>query len=117
MPFVQRENGNIIGIFANRQPGFAEEWLDDDAPDVAAFLASIAPKKTVIFKADIWRRASDAEAQVIDLQLSAQPIRLQRMWQDSQTLSVDDQLYPRIRDAFVVAFGDVRAAQLLEPTA
>lgn len=117
MPFVQRENDAVIGVYASAQPGFAEEWLDDDAPDVSAFLASIAPKKTIIFKADIWRRASDAEAQVIDLQLSAQPIRLQRMWQDSQTLSVNDEFYLRIRDAFVVAFGDVRAAQLLEPTA
>lgn len=33
MPFVQRdESGTIIGRFANLQPGFAEEWLDDDDP-------------------------------------------------------------------------------------
>ncbi|WJM94701.1 phage tail assembly chaperone [Pseudomonas defluvii] len=33
MPFVQRdESGAIIGRFANLQPGFAEEWLDDDDP-------------------------------------------------------------------------------------
>ncbi len=33
MPFVQRnDTGEIVGRFANLQPGFAEEWLDDDDP-------------------------------------------------------------------------------------
>lgn len=31
MPFVQRDSENkIVGRFANRQPGFAEEYLPDD---------------------------------------------------------------------------------------
>ena len=33
MPFIQRNDaGEIGGRFANLQPGFAEEWLDDDDP-------------------------------------------------------------------------------------
>lgn len=40
--FVQRRNGlsdgAIIGAFANFQPVFAEEWLDDDDPELVAFL-------------------------------------------------------------------------------
>ena len=38
MPYVQRnENGEISGTFANPQPGFAEEYLPDDDPEVVAF--------------------------------------------------------------------------------
>lgn len=36
MPWVQRnEAAEVIGRFANLQPGYAEEWLDDDHPDLA----------------------------------------------------------------------------------
>lgn len=37
MPFIQRDDGGlIIGRYANLQPGFAEEWLSEDAPELAA---------------------------------------------------------------------------------
>lgn len=37
MPFVQRDsNNNIIGQFAALQSGFAEEWLNDDDPEIIA---------------------------------------------------------------------------------
>jgi len=35
--FVQRIDGEITGLFANAQPGLAEEWLEDDAPEVVAY--------------------------------------------------------------------------------
>lgn len=39
MPYVQRDQTNAInGCFANPQPGYAEEWLDDSDPAVVAFL-------------------------------------------------------------------------------
>ena len=35
MPFIQRNAaGAIIGRFANRQPGFAEEFLSDDSQEL-----------------------------------------------------------------------------------
>lgn len=38
MPFVQRNHrGEVTGLFANRQLGYAEEQLADDHPDVVAF--------------------------------------------------------------------------------
>ncbi len=40
MPYVQRDrSGNMRGLFARRQEGFAEEFLAEDHPDVVAFLA------------------------------------------------------------------------------
>lgn len=39
MVFVQRNNsGYIIGAYASRQPGYAEEKLDDDDPEVLRYL-------------------------------------------------------------------------------
>ncbi len=39
MPFAQRdEMKQVVGLFANAQPGFAEEWLNDDDPEAIAFL-------------------------------------------------------------------------------
>lgn len=33
--YVQRDQSNkIIGRYANPQPGYAEEWLDDNAPEL-----------------------------------------------------------------------------------
>ena len=40
MPFVQRDQlSKIIGLFANRQPGYAEEELPHDDPEVMAYLS------------------------------------------------------------------------------
>jgi hypothetical protein len=35
--FVQRQDGAIVGVFANRQPDFATEELSADDPEVVAF--------------------------------------------------------------------------------
>lgn len=120
MQFIQRDGaGKIVCSYANPQPGIAEEEIAEDAPEYLAFLESLAAgvAPTVIYKADIWRRATDAEATTIDAALNAQPVRLRRMWQDSQTLATSDEMYPLVSAAFAQAFGSARAAELLEPTA
>jgi hypothetical protein len=39
MPYVQRDGaGKVAGVFANPQPGYAEEFLPSDNPEVVAFL-------------------------------------------------------------------------------
>lgn len=36
MPFVQRDDaGKVVGQFGIAQPGFAEEWLEPESPDLA----------------------------------------------------------------------------------
>lgn len=37
MPYVQRQGGVIVGLYANPQEGYAEEWLDGSDPEVLAF--------------------------------------------------------------------------------
>lgn len=51
MPWVNRdENGTIAGKYANRQPGYANEWLDDDAPE----LSIVSPSQMVVAER-AWR--------------------------------------------------------------
>jgi hypothetical protein len=40
MPYVQRcAKGCLGGLYARLQPGFAEEWKEDDDPEVIAYRA------------------------------------------------------------------------------
>lgn len=37
MPYVERRDGKVIGLYANAQQGYAEELLADDDAEVVAF--------------------------------------------------------------------------------
>lgn len=38
MPYVERDSDGVVkGCYVNPQPGYAEESLEDDAPEVIAF--------------------------------------------------------------------------------
>lgn len=44
MPYVERDtNGIVKGLYANPQPGYAEEWIEDDDTEVIAFLNPTTP--------------------------------------------------------------------------
>jgi hypothetical protein len=41
--FIERTpDGAIKGVYANKQPGYAEEAMPADHPDIAAFMARVA---------------------------------------------------------------------------
>lgn len=68
-----------------------------------------------VWKSDIWRRATDAEAEIIVAALGSQPVRLRRLFDDATFLDPDDPLFSGLRAGFVTAFGEKRAAELLAP--
>lgn len=72
------------------------------------------PSRT--FKADIWRRATDAEASTIDTQINAQPVKLRNLFRDCDFLSHADPYFAALKDGFVQAFGQARADELLAPS-
>lgn len=41
MPYVERAGGKVVGVFAHKQPGFAEEWLDEGSPEIEAFFSPV----------------------------------------------------------------------------
>jgi len=47
MPYVQRENGVVIGTYYGPLEGVAEEFLPDDNPEVVSFLNPPPPPPTV----------------------------------------------------------------------
>ena len=30
MPYIERRDGAVVGLYAIAQPGYAEEWVEDD---------------------------------------------------------------------------------------
>jgi len=79
---------------------------------IEAYVPPPAPPRQ-IYKADIFRRADDDEAETIVTILGQQSIRLQQIWANAQYVSTDDDFYPMIEGAFIQAFGAQRAAELL----
>ena len=74
-------------------------------------------------KADIWRRATDAEAEVIDAllrdppsDLGLSPVKLRRLWDDATSIDHTDLLFETIRASAVQHFGKTRADALLKPS-
>lgn len=50
MPYVQRNAGKVCGIYANAQPGYAEEFLPDDSAEVLEYLNPTLGKEQQIAK-------------------------------------------------------------------
>lgn len=90
--------------------GIEEKWLYDAVSGL--FSAPPIPPR-VVYKADIWRRASEAEAETMDAMLNSQPVRLRRMWEDAVHLQSNDELFATIEAALTSAFGSERASELL----
>lgn len=83
---------------------------------VAPYQPPNLPVKTKLFKADVWRRCTDSEAALLDAALSAQPVRLRRMWDDATFISSTDELYSTLKAGITAIIGAKRAGELLEPT-
>lgn len=41
MPFVERKDGKLVGVYANAQPGYAEEFVEEESAEVQAFRENI----------------------------------------------------------------------------
>ncbi|RYD65429.1 MAG: hypothetical protein EOP83_07410 [Verrucomicrobiaceae bacterium] len=67
-------------------------------------------------KADIWRRATDEEAEQIVAVLNQQTIRKQRLFNDAQYIDHADAEWADLFAAFTQAFGEDRANELLAPS-
>jgi hypothetical protein len=47
MPYIERREGVIFGVYANLQPGYAEEFLADDDAEVVAYLNPPPPFRDI----------------------------------------------------------------------
>jgi hypothetical protein len=130
--FIFNEDGLVVGALISNllQPG-AEEVSEEVFNHVfelggagrvrrnadGSFSAYDTPPPPLppgrTYKADIWRRATDEEAEVIDAQLNAQPLKLRNLFRDAQYLDHADEYFIQMKAGFVGAFGQARADELL----
>ena len=101
------QNGGLVLL----PSGYVEISVEE-----AQALAPPLPPLTTIYKHDIWSRCTDQEAAILDGMLKAQPVKLQRLWNDSLSLQTTDALYPMVYAACVQALGQARADAILAPT-
>ncbi|GJD58343.1 hypothetical protein [Methylobacterium dankookense] len=94
-------------------------WMLNDG-DLVEAPASSEPNPSlpvITYKADIWRRATDEEAEQMDEALASLPVRQRRMYADAQYLNHGDEMFAVLSDALVHLFGEPRAIELLTPSA
>lgn len=67
----------------------------------------------VTFKADIYRRCTDEEAEAIEMALAAAPVRQRRLFESAQFLEHTAPEFATMREAIAGMFGGARADELL----
>ncbi|GJE54590.1 hypothetical protein [Methylobacterium thuringiense] len=96
--------------------GIAPGWL---AKGEAGYEAPPAPEgppvALITYKADIYRRCTDAEAEEIEMALAAAPVRQRRLFEEAQHLDHADEAFSTMHEAMVEIFGAKRADELLAP--
>ncbi len=70
----------------------------------------------ITYKADVWRRATEAQAAVIDTELQKLDVRRRRMWDDSMYLDHSDELVAFFRTMLTQTFGATEANRILAPS-
>ncbi|MCP1558397.1 UNVERIFIED_ORG: hypothetical protein M2438_002481 [Methylobacterium sp. SuP10 SLI 274] len=74
---------------------------------------SVPAPQVIVFKKDIWVRATDAEADTIETVLSQQTTRKQRIFNEATYLDHADPFFAELKAGFIEAFGEERAGELL----
>lgn len=97
------------GGFNVEAPDDLEAALKADHP--TAPLPSAGP--VITYKADIYRRCTDAEADAIEMALAAAPVRQRRLFESAMYLDHSDEAFAFIQEALVGMFGQKRADELL----
>lgn len=114
MPYVQRESGKIVGVYARMQEGYAEEELPDDDVEVLAFLAPPENQPYVLYKTTIWLRLSDNEAETVMAAKEMQPAKFRGLWDDSLSIESDSPFFETLKMFLTAALSAERAVALLQ---
>lgn len=94
-----------------------ESWLAaHDAAVARAAEAATAVLPRVTYKADIWRRCTDAQAVALDALLKGQTVRQQRIFNDATQINHADPLFADLHAGIAAAFDAETADALLAPS-
>lgn len=96
--------------------GFDLEAPDDlEAALKAAHPAAPLPVTgpVITYKADLYRRTTEQEAEAIEMALAAAPVRQRRLFESALHLDHSDEAFAFAQEALVGMFGKKRAGELL----
>lgn len=91
------------------------EWLVEPIPEPEPQPPETLPTPTRLFKATVWQRVTDQEAELLDAAFQETPLRLRRLLDAAVYLDTQDPDFSFIQRAVSGALGSERAAQVLEP--
>ena len=91
----------------------AWEHLLESGIDIAPFVSP--PVVTTLRKADIYARATEAEAEAIDAAVNGAGAKLRGLWNASLEFCSDSAHWPQSVAMAQQLFGPARAAELLSP--
>lgn len=85
---------------------WVQTWVVENAPRPSYFT----------FKGDIWRRVTEDEARELDEDLTALPVRLRRLWDDSAQINHDDEYGQILIQTMTDRWGAERVAIVMAPS-
>lgn len=89
MVFVQRDGGKIVGIYALKQDGYAEEEIADDDSEVLEFLnptpMHLVPKRVIVDRLQAAGLLAKARAA-----LDAQDLYTRERWNSRDSILAND---------------------------
>lgn len=88
-----------------------------DEAVASAAKASVSSMPVLTYKADIWRRCSDDQAEALHDLLSKQPIKQQMIFNGASVIDHADPLFQSLHDAITQAFDKATADKILAPSA
>ncbi|SFJ67664.1 hypothetical protein [Methylobacterium brachiatum] len=110
--FLETEEGWTV--FRWNEALLGPQPTAEDLAVIAALPDPPHPVEVVIlYRADLYRRCTDDEADAIDAALAKQPTRIRRIFESAVTFRSDDEMWSLLHDAAVGLFGDERAVELL----
>ena len=114
---------NLITVYPGEEPDYSFQLVSSNEDGTVTLEIKDARYPPSTSKADIWRRATDAEAEAIDVllrdpppDLGMSPVKLRRLWDDATSIDHTDPLFETIRAIAVQHFGETRADALLKPS-
>lgn len=120
------EGGKVTNIILGTLPGYVE--VDDTVgigwsyangkftPPIVPDPGPQPPAAYRISKADIFRRATEDEADKLRALLSQVSVRMQEIYYGAPYVSTGDELYQTLHDAIEAELGSARANELLAPS-
>jgi len=93
--------------------GIAPGWLANEDGSYSAPPVVTPATPTITYKSDLYRRATDAEAEAMETALASAPVRERRLFESVQYLDHDAPEFTTLQEHLVEMFGAKRAGELL----